>query len=33
MGVKKLSQHCADLEKELLARGLLTTDDVKRLNM
>lgn len=33
MGVKKLSQHCADLEKELLARGLLTIDDVKRLNM
>lgn len=32
-GTKSLSKHCADLEKELIARGLLTADDVKRLNM
>lgn len=32
-GTKRLSQHCADLEKELLKRGILTEEDVKELNL
>lgn len=32
-GTKRYSSHCADLEKELVARGVLTEEDVKTLNM
>ena len=31
-GVKQLERHCADLEKELVKRGILTEEDVKHLN-
>ena len=29
---KQLEKHCADLEKELLDRGLLTQEEIKILN-
>lgn len=32
-GVKQLSKHCEDLEKELIKRELLTEEDVRLLNM
>lgn len=32
-GTKRNSAHCADLEKELVAHGVLTEEDVKLLNM
>lgn len=32
-GTKRYSAHCADLEKELVARSVLTEEDVKLLNM
>lgn len=31
LGTKQLSNHCADLENELLQRGILTEDDLKPL--
>ncbi len=31
-GLKRLGQHLQDLETELVARGLLTEEDVKHLN-
>lgn len=33
MGVKQLEKQCANLEDELLKRGLLTEENIKRLNM
>lgn len=33
LGEKQLSKHCADLEKELLKRGILTENDIRILNM
>lgn len=32
-GTKRYSQHCHDLEQEMLKRGILTEQDVKHLNM
>ena len=32
-GTKRYTDHCHDLEVELVARGILTEDDVKYLNM
>lgn len=32
LGTKQLSKHCADLEIELLARKILTQDDIEVLN-
>lgn len=32
LGTKQLSRHCADLEIELLARKILTKDDIEVLN-
>lgn len=29
---KRISAHCADLEKELVKRGILQVQDVERLN-
>ena len=31
-GVKRLQTHCADLEKELVKRGILTEHDIEILN-
>lgn len=31
-GIKQLEKHCADLEKELLNRRLLTEEQIKELN-
>jgi len=33
MGIKQLEKQCANLEEELLKRGLLTEENIKRLNM
>lgn len=33
MGVKQLEKQCSNLEEELLKRGLLTEENIKRLNM
>lgn len=30
-GTKRYSQHCQDLETELLSRGILTEEDIKKL--
>ena len=32
-GTKQLEKHCHDLETELLKRGLLTEDDIEKLEM
>lgn len=32
-GTERLSKHCADLEEELVKRGILTDEDVKVLNL
>lgn len=32
-GTKQYSNHCSDLEKELVSRGLLTENDVRTLNL
>ena len=32
-GTEKLRKHLNDLENELLARNILTVNDIKRLNM
>ena len=32
-GTKQLGQHLRDLEKELVARNILTQEDVDKLNM
>lgn len=32
-GTKRYGQHCHNLEAEMVARGILTEDDVKYLNM
>lgn len=32
-GTKQFEKHCHDLEVELLKRGLLTEDDIKKLEM
>lgn len=31
-GVKRLQSHCADLERELVKRGVLTEHDIEVLN-
>lgn len=31
-GTERLSRQCKDLERELIARGILTTEDVNYLN-
>lgn len=31
-GVKRLQTHCADLERELIRRGILTEHDIEILN-
>lgn len=31
-GIKRYSQHCHDLETELLSRGILNEEDIKKLN-
>ena len=32
-GIKQLEAHCTDLEKEIVKRGILTEEQIKRINL
>lgn len=30
--IEQIEKHCADLEKEIISRGILTEDDIQKVN-